>query len=280
MPVYYERLRLTLEKAVGKRVVEHTPYDMLLSGGLDFSFIASIAIRTHTQAPLPGSGGCSPAESIVGGSSTSTMGTAGWLRTFSIGLAGSPDIKAAQVVADFLRTDHHAFTYTIDEGLDAIRARKIKALGVKVVLSGEGSDESFGGYLYFKNLSDAAAFHCESVRRVEDLHLLDNLRANKSTPAKGLEARVPFLDKQFVQVAMSIEPCEKMADDLRMEKYILRKASDVADGEGAEPKLPDSILWRQKEQFNDSVGYGWIDALKKQVEKLVSDEGMHSPPSA
>jgi len=187
-------------------------------------------------------------------------------------------------------------TFTIDEGLDAlsdviyhletydvttIRAstpmyllsRKIKAMGIKMVLSGEGSDEIFGGYLYFHNAPDKAAFHEECVKRVKNLHLADCLRANKSTSAWGLEARVPFLDKEFLEVAMNIDPQEKMVTKERMEKYILRKAFDTPE----EPYLPDDILWRQKEQFSDGVGYGWIDALKDTAEKQVTDEMMKNP---
>ena len=218
MPVNYQLLRETLEKSVHKRLVEHTPYGVLLSGGLDSSLIAAMAVRKARQSQFSSSGRASPVGSISS-SSAGTLGAGGRLRTFSIGLEGSPDTKAAQTVADFLETDHYGFTYTIAEGLDAIRdviyhletfdvttirastpmfllSRKIKSTGVKVVLSGEGSDEIFGGYLYFKNAPSPDAFHGESVRRVKGLHLFDCLRANKSTLAWGLEARVPFLDKE------------------------------------------------------------------------------------
>ncbi|KXT06805.1 hypothetical protein AC578_7218, partial [Pseudocercospora eumusae] len=221
------------------------------------------------------------------------------LNSFSIGLPGAPDSIAAEEVAKYLGTRHHSLTFTIQEGLDAlfdviyhletydvttIRAstpmfllsRKIKAMGVKMVLSGEGSDEIFGGYLYFHNAPDKKAFHEETVRRVKNLHLADCLRANKSTSAWGVEARVPFLDKQFLDVAMNIDPAEKMIDRSqgRIEKYILRKAFDTQGEPGAKPYLPKHILWRQKEQFSDGVGYGWIDALKDEAKKMVTDEQM------
>jgi asparagine synthase (glutamine-hydrolysing) len=222
------------------------------------------------------------------------------LNSFSIGLPGAPDSAAAQKVADFLGTKHHNLTFTIEDGLNAlsdviyhletydvttIRAstpmfllsRKIKALGVKMVLSGEGSDEIFGGYLYFHAAPDKKAFHEETVRRVKNLHLADCLRANKSTSAWGVEARVPFLDKQFLEVAMNIDPAEKMITKDRIEKYIIRKAFDTSDEPDAEPYLPKEILWRQKEQFSDGVGYGWIDALKDNAELQVSDEDMKNP---
>lgn len=222
------------------------------------------------------------------------------LNSFSIGLPDAPDTKAAQEVAAFLGTKHHSLTFTLQEGLDAlsdviyhlesfdvttIRAstpmyllsRKIKAMGVKMVLSGEGSDEIFGGYLYFHAAPDKAAFHKETVRRVKNLHLSDCLRANKSTSAWGLEARVPFLDKKFLEVSMNIDPKEKMITPERLEKYILRKAFDTTDEPDVEPYLPKHILWRQKEQFSDGVGYGWIDCLKDSAEKHVTDEMMANP---
>ncbi|EGY13589.1 asparagine synthetase [Verticillium dahliae VdLs.17] len=155
--------------------------------------------------------------------------------------------------------------------------RKIKAMGIKMVLSGEGSDEEFGGYLYFHGAPDKKALHEETVRRVKNLHLSDCLRANKSTSAWGLEARVPFLDKEFLEVAMNIDPQEKMITKERLEKYIVRKAFDTSDDPSAEPYLPEKILWRQKEQFSDGVGYGWIDALKDNAEKHVTDEMMKNP---
>jgi asparagine synthase (glutamine-hydrolysing) len=222
------------------------------------------------------------------------------LNSFSIGLPGAPDSLAAAEVAKFLGTKHHSMTFTIQEGLDAlydvifhlesydvttIRAstpmfllsRKIKAMGVKMVLSGEGSDEAFGGYLYFHNAPDKKAFHEETVRRVKNLHLADCLRANKSTSAWGVEARVPFLDKEFLEVAMNIDPEEKLIkkDEGRIEKYIMRRAFDKSElAPGEKPYLPDHILYRQKEQFSDGVGYGWIDGLKDEAKKMVSDEQM------
>jgi asparagine synthase (glutamine-hydrolysing) len=222
------------------------------------------------------------------------------LNSFSIGLPGAPDSVAAAEVAKFLGTKHHSMTFTIQEGLDAlydvifhlesydvttIRAstpmfllsRKIKAMGVKMVLSGEGSDEAFGGYLYFHNAPDKKAFHEETVRRVKNLHLADCLRANKSTSAWGVEARVPFLDKEFLEVAMNIDPEEKLIkkDQGRIEKYIMRRAFDKSElAPGEKPYLPDHILYRQKEQFSDGVGYGWIDGLKDEAKKMVTDEQM------
>ena len=240
------------------------------------------------------------------------------LHSFSIGLPGSPDLIAARKAAQFLGTVHHEHTFTVQEGLDAIAdviyhletydvttvrastpmyllSRKIKAMGVKMVLSGEGSDEIFGGYLYFHAAPDRVAFHQECVRRVKNLHTADCLRANKSTMAWGLEARVPFLDKAFLDVAMNVDSQHKMfskgtlqqrdADGRPyMEKYIIRKAFDVipddldagGDGTGSKlsgkkPYLPEDILWRQKEQFSDGVGYSWIDGMKDHAEKIVSD---------
>jgi asparagine synthase (glutamine-hydrolysing) len=203
-------------------------------------------------------------------------------------------LAAAQKVADFLGTKHHGFTFTLEEGIDAVAdviyhletydvttvrastpmyllSRKIKALGVKMVLSGEGSDEIFGGYLYFHNAPSAKALHHECIKRIQNLHYADNLRANKSTMAWGLEARVPFLDREFLDVAMSVNPSQKLTGhqpyNYKMEKYILRKAFDTPE----QPYLPDEVLWRQKEQFSDGVGYSWIDGLKDFAEKSVSD---------
>lgn len=227
------------------------------------------------------------------------------LHSFSIGLPNSPDLIAARTAAEYLGTVHHEYTFSVQEGLDALAdviyhletydvttvrastpmyllSRKIKAMGVKMVLSGEGSDEVFGGYLYFHAAPDAPSFHQETVMRVKNLHTADCLRANKSTMAWGLEARVPFLDKEFLEVCMNIDPTEKMfskgslqkrdADGRpQMEKYILRKAFDVSP-EGERAYLPDSILWRQKEQFSDGVGYSWIDGIKEYAERSVSDD--------
>ncbi|MEE4245062.1 MAG: asparagine synthase-related protein, partial [Kangiellaceae bacterium] len=209
------------------------------------------------------------------------------LHTFAIGLKGSPDLIAAQQVADHIGSIHHSITYRFDEGLDALEdviyhletydittiraatpmyllARKIKSMGIKMVLSGEGSDELFGGYLYFHKAPNAREFHDETVRKMQNLHLFDCLRANKAMSAWGVEARVPFLDKQFIETAMNLNPKDKMITEGRIEKQILREA--FAD------LLPDDIVWRQKEQFSDGVGYGWIDGLRDRAEVAVSDQ--------
>jgi asparagine synthase (glutamine-hydrolysing) len=311
-PVDYTLIRTTFEKAVRKRLMAEVPYGVLLSGGLDSSLVAAIAQRetlrvTEAAKQRIANGTSTPTPSS---SSTDLVGIdeeahldglplLAQLNSFSIGLPGSPDHKAAAEVAKFLGTRHHAFTFTIEDGLNALTdviyhlesfdvttirastpmfllARKIKALGVKMVLSGEGSDEIFGGYLYFHAAPDKSAFHEECVRRVKNLHLSDCLRANKSTSAWGVEARVPFLDKAFLEVAMNIDPAEKLITKERIEKYILRQAFDPATT-GGDKYLPDNILWRQKEQFSDGVGYGWIDALKDTAEKMVSDEDMKNP---
>ncbi|KAI5809702.1 hypothetical protein DFH27DRAFT_628923 [Peziza echinospora] len=307
-PVDYTAIRTTLEKAVRKRLMAEVPYGVLLSGGLDSSLIASIAAR-ETQKLKKNAGetdGGPIPHTLVGiddDDSLSTITALPELHSFSIGLPGSPDTVAAKKVADFLGTVHHSLTFTLEEGLDALRdviyhlesfdvttirastpmyllSRKIKALGVKMVLSGEGSDEIFGGYLYFGNAPNKEEFHRETIGRVGNLHLSDCLRANKSTSAWGVEARVPFLDKQFLEVAMGIDPAEKMITKDRIEKYILRKAFDTSDDPTAQPYLPDEILWRQKEQFSDGVGYGWIDILKDTAAKMVSDEQFaHPKPS-
>ncbi|GAX77656.1 hypothetical protein CEUSTIGMA_g5099.t1 [Chlamydomonas eustigma] len=274
-------LRSAFEKAVIKRLMSDVPFGVLLSGGLDSSLVAAVASR-HL-----GAGG----------------GIWGRLHSFCIGLSGSPDLAAARKVAAFLNTDHHEFTFTVQEGIDAISnvishietfdvttirastpmflmSRKIKALGVKMVLSGEGADEIFGGYLYFHKAPNKDEFHSENVRKLRDLYKYDCLRANKSTMAWGVEARVPFLDKEFLDVAMSIDPAEKMIDKKkgRIEKYIMRKAFDTPET----PYLPEEVLWRQKEQFSDGVGYSWIDGLKEHAERMVSDlelkNAMHRYP--
>lgn len=248
-------------------------YGVLLSGGLDSSLVASIVSR-HAKKR----------EQLI---------DSWWPRvhTFSIGMKGSPDLKAAQEVSRFLSTVHHEFHFTLEEGLDAlpqviyhietydvttIRAstpmfllsRRIKAMGVKMVLSGEGADEVFGGYLYFHKAPSAKDFHEETLRKLSLLSKYDCLRANKSTAAWGVEAREPFLDRDFLEVAMTVDPNEKMIKKgERIEKWILRKAFDDAEN----PYLPDSVLWRQKEQFSDGVGYSWIDGLIARTEKEVSD---------
>ncbi|XP_024358252.1 asparagine synthetase [glutamine-hydrolyzing] 2 [Physcomitrium patens] len=269
-------LRSAFEKAVVKRLMTDVPFGVLLSGGLDSSLVASVAARHLAETK---------AVRIWGNE----------LHSFCVGLEGSPDLKAAREVAKYIGTRHHEFNFTVQEGLDAlsdviyhvetydvttIRAstpmflmtRKIKALGVKMVLSGEGSDEIFGGYLYFHKAPNREEFHHELVRKIKALHLYDCQRANKSTSAWGLEARVPFLDKEFMDVAMMIDPSEKMIrKDLgRIEKWVLRKAFDDEE----RPYLPKHILYRQKEQFSDGVGYSWIDGLKEYAESHVTDQMM------
>ncbi|PWW75304.1 glutamine-hydrolyzing asparagine synthase [Tuber magnatum] len=302
--VDYKLIRTTLEKSVRKRLMAEVPYGVLLSGGLDSSLIASIAARETAKAKAKAgviNGSAIPHELVgIDDEDDSTVTALPQLHSFSIGLPGSPDTIAAKRVAKFLGTVHHEFNFTLQEGLDALRdviyhlesydvttirastpmyllSRKIKALGVKMVLSGEGSDEIFGGYLYFSNAPSKDEFHAETIRRVKHLHLSDCLRANKSTAAWGVEARVPFLDKQFLEVSLNVDPAEKLITKERIEKFILRKAFDTSDDPDAKPYLPDDILWRQKEQFSDGVGYGWIDVLKDTAEKMVSDEQMKSP---
>ena len=212
------------------------------------------------------------------------------LHSFCIGLKNSPDIVAAQKVADYLGTEHHSYTYTLEEGVDAVRdviyhletfdtttirastpmflmSRKIKAMGIKMVLSGEGADEIFAGYLYFHKAPNAEELQAELRDKIANLHLFDCLRANKSTSAWGIEPRVPFLDSDFLEVAMNIDPEEKMIKNGRIEKHILREAFDTPE----DPYLPKEILWRQKEQFSDGVGYGWIDSLRDYADQNVSD---------
>lgn len=266
-----EKLRSGLEEAVKRQLMSDVPYGVLLSGGLDSSVIAAITKKFASKRIE--SGGKEDA----------------WypqLHSFAVGLKGSPDLIAAQKAADHIGTIHHEVNFTIQEGLDAIRdviyhletydvttirastpmyllARVIKSMGIKMVLSGEGSDELFGGYLYFHKAPNAQEFHEETVRKLGKLYLYDCLRANKSLAAWGVEGRVPFLDKEFMDIAMQINPADKMIKDGRMEKWVVRKAF--------EDYLPESIAWRQKEQFSDGVGYSWIDTLKAQAEQKVSD---------
>ncbi|EIW85021.1 asparagine synthase [Coniophora puteana RWD-64-598 SS2] len=313
-PADLKLLRETLEAAVRKRLMSEVPYGVLLSGGLDSSLIAAIAAReTEKVAQAQYEARQRKLQESISGPSTpqwddltekASLATWPQLHSFSIGLENSPDLLAARKAAHYLGTVHHEYVFTVQEGLDAIPdviyhletfdvttvrastpmyllSRKIKAMGVKMVLSGEGSDEIFGGYLYFHAAPDRESFHQECVRRVKNLHTADCLRANKSTMAWGLEARVPFLDKAFLEVAMDVDAKEKMfskgsnqeVDEdgcPKMEKYIIRKAFDVApDGK---PYLPKSILWRQKEQFSDGVGYSWIDGIKGHAASVVSDE--------
>jgi asparagine synthase (glutamine-hydrolysing) len=265
-------LRNSFTRAVVRRMMSDVPWGVLLSGGLDSSLVASVASRhakRHPDSPFPR------------------------IHSFSVGLANSPDLKAAKNVAEYLGTVHHSYEYTIQEGLDALReviyhletydvttirastpmflmARKIKAMGVKMVLSGEGADEIFGGYLYFNYAPNAQEFFEETRDKVHALNKFDCLRANKSTSAWGVEPRVPFLDVDFVNKSMMIDPNAKLIDKQagRIEKYIIRKAFDTPD----DPYLPDHILWRQKEQFSDGVGYGWIDALRDNAATEVSDD--------
>lgn len=265
-------LRSSLEAAVHRQLMSDVPYGVLLSGGLDSSVIAAI---TRRFAP----------KRIESGDTQ--MAWYPQLHSFAVGLNGSPDLIAARKVADHIDSVHHEINFTVQEGLDAIRdviyhletydvttvrastpmyllARVIKSMGIKMVLSGEGSDEIFGGYLYFHKAPDARAFHEETVRKLGKLHLYDCLRANKSLAAWGIEGRVPFLDKEFMDVAMRLNPKDKMTGEGKMEKWMLRKAF--------EDLLPHEIVWRQKEQFSDGVGYNWIDTLKANAMAAVSDE--------
>ncbi len=268
-------LRNSLEEAVHRQLMSDVPYGVLLSGGLDSSIISAIAKKYASKRV-----------------ESHDKNDAWWpqLHSFSVGLKGSPDLKYAQEVADHIGTVHHEIHFTIQEGLDAIRdviyhletydvttirastpmylmARVIKSMGVKMVLSGEGADEIFGGYLYFHKAPNAEEFHKETVRKMDKLHLYDCNRANKSLAAWGIEGRVPFLDKEFIDISMNLNPAEKMCTDGKMEKWILRKAF--------EEYLPASVAWRQKEQFSDGVGYDWIDTLKEVVDKEVSDSEMN-----
>ena len=265
-------IKEALEAAVHRQLMSDVPYGVLLSGGLDSSVVSAIA-KKYAQ------------KRVESGDKTDA-----WYpqtHSFAVGLEGSPDLAAAQVVADHIGTVHHEIKFTIQEGLDAIKdviynietydittirsstpmylmARVIKSMGIKMVLSGEGADEIFGGYLYFHKAPNAQEFHEETVRKLDKLHMYDCLRANKSLAAWGIEGRVPFLDKEFIDVAMRINPQDKMINGERMEKWVIRKAF--------EDMLPESVAWRQKEQFSDGVGYSWIDTLKEVVDKEISDE--------
>lgn len=264
----------SLSSAVKRQLMSDVPYGVLLSGGLDSSITSALAKKFASKRIESGD-----------------KQDAWWpqLHSFSVGLKGAPDLKAAKIVADHIRTIHHEINFTIQEGIDAIRdviyhletydittirastpmylmARAIKSLGIKMVLSGEGADELFGGYLYFHKAPNSREFHEETVRKLDKLHQYDCLRANKSLAAWGIEGRVPFLDKEFIEVAMNINPNDKMIKNGRIEKWVLRKAF--------EDYLPESVLWRQKEQFSDGVGYSWIDSLKELVEKEVSDQDL------
>jgi len=280
-------IREALEEAVKSHMMSDVPFGVLLSGGLDSSVVSAIAQKFSKKRI-----------------EDNQESGAWWpqIHSFAIGLEGSPDLASAQEVADAIGTIHHSMNFTVQEGIDALRdvifnietydvttirastpmwllARKIKAMGIKMVLSGEGADEIFGGYLYFHKAPSAQDFHEETVRKLSTLHLFDCLRANKSMAAWGVEARVPFLDKRFMDVAMRLNPESKMCGGEKIEKHILRTAFNDSD-------VPQSVLWRQKEQFSDGVGYSWIDQLKARADGAVSDTQMenasfrfaHNPP--
>ncbi|CDA77565.1 asparagine synthetase [Bacteroides sp. CAG:530] len=273
-PASVSAIHDALEAAVKRQLMSDVPYGVLLSGGLDSSVISAIAKKFAARRI-----------------ETDGKKDAWWpqLHSFAVGLKGAPDLIKAREVADYIGTVHHEINYTIQEGLDAVRdviyfietydvttvrastpmyllARVIKSMGIKMVLSGEGADEVFGGYLYFHKAPDAKAFHEETVRKLSKLYLYDCLRANKSLSAWGVEGRVPFLDKEFLDVAMRTNPEAKMCPGKTIEKKIVREA--FAD------MLPESVAWRQKEQFSDGVGYSWIDTLKEITSKAVTDEQM------
>jgi asparagine synthase (glutamine-hydrolysing) len=288
-----DELRTAFEQAVHRQLMTDVPYGVLLSGGLDSSLVAACAMKFARQRV-----------------EEDDRSEAWWprLHSFAIGLHGSPDLAAARIAADAIGTVHHEFHFTIEEGLDALPevirhiesydvtsirastpmyllARRIHAMGIKMVLSGEGADEIFGGYLYFHKAPSAEAFHAETVRKLDALHLYDCLRANKSMAAWGVEARVPFLDLQFLDLAMHMDAEHKRVrpdgtKSDKIEKRVLREAFIGV--------LPDAILWRQKEQFSDGVGYGWIDALKAHAQMAISDADLanaatrfpHNPPAS
>lgn len=274
-----DALKKALEDAVHRQLMSDVPYAVLLSGGLDSSIISAI-VKKYADKRIE-----------------SNDKESAWypqLHSFATGLAGSPDLAAARKVAEHIGTVHHEVIFTIQEGLDAVRdviyhletydittirastpmyllARAIKSMGIKMVISGEGSDEIFGGYLYFHKAPNAKEFHKETVRKLDKLHMYDCLRANKSLASWGIEGRTPFLDKEFLDFAMQINPEDKMITPERMEKWILRKAfSDY---------LPESVAWRQKEQFSDGVGYSWIDTLKELADASVSDDDLKTAKS-
>ncbi len=269
-----KELHDALEAAVKRQLMCDVPYGVLLSGGLDSSVISAIAKKNAARRV-----------------ETDDQQEAWWprLHSFAVGLRGAPDLAKAREVAEHIGTVHHEINYTVQEGLDALRdviyfietydvttvrastpmyllARVIRSMGIKMVLSGEGADEVFGGYLYFHKAPDAQAFHEETVRKLSKLHLYDCLRANKSLAAWGVEGRVPFLDKEFLDVAMRLNPAAKMCPGHEIEKRVVREA--FAD------MLPESVAWRQKEQFSDGVGYSWIDSLKEITAAAVTDDQM------
>ena len=269
-----QKIKTGLEDAVHRQLMSDVPYGVLLSGGLDSSIISAIA------------------KKYAGKRIEEDSKTDAWwpqLHSFAVGLKGAPDLLAAQKVADHIGTIHHEIHFTIEEALDALSdviyhvetydvttirastpmyllARHIKSMGIKMVLSGEGSDELFGGYLYFHKAPDARAFHEETVRKLDKLHLYDCLRANKALMAWGVEGRVPFLDREFMDIAMTCNPKDKMCGNGKIEKHILREAF--------EDYLPKEVAWRQKEQFSDGVGYSWIDTLKQIAQEKISDKQM------
>ena len=275
-PTSKEELKQALEDAVKRQLMTDVPYGVLLSGGLDSSITSAIAKKFAAMRI-----------------EDNEESQAWWpqLHSFAVGLEDAPDLKAAREVAEQIGTVHHEMTYTIQEGLDAIRdviyhietydvttirastpmyllGRKIKAMGIKMVLSGEGADEIFGGYLYFHKAPNKKEFHEETVRKLLALNMFDCARANKSLAAWGVEGRVPFLDKEFIDIAMRLNPQDKMCGNGKMEKHILRECF--------EDDLPPAIAWRQKEQFSDGVGYGWIDTLRETAEAKVTDQQMES----
>jgi asparagine synthase (glutamine-hydrolysing) len=259
-------LRESFEAAVSRQLMSDAPYGVLLSGGLDSSLTSAVAKRLRPDAAL---------------------------HSFAIGLADSQDLPKARLAAEAIGSIHHELTFSLDEGFNALSdviyhiesydlttvrasvpmyllARRIKASGIKMVLTGEGADEIFGGYLYFHKAPNAYEFHAETVRKLDTLHKFDCLRANKTLAAWGIEARVPFLDLEFLQTSMSIDSAHKMCEHGRIEKTVLREAFAGV--------LPDDILWRQKEQFSDGVGYSWIDGLKAFAEIAISDEQFRDAP--
>ena len=275
-PTSKEELKKALEDAVKRQLMTDVPYGVLLSGGLDSSITSAVAKKFAAMRI-----------------EDNEESQAWWpqLHSFAVGLEGAPDLKAAREVADQIGTVHHEMTYTIQEGLDAIRdviyhietydvttirastpmyllGRKIKAMGIKMVLSGEGADEIFGGYLYYHKAPNKKEFHEETVRKLLALNMFDCARANKSLAAWGVEGRVPFLDKEFIDIAMRLNPQDKMCGNGKMEKHILRECF--------EDDLPPAIAWRQKEQFSDGVGYSWIDTLRETAEAKVTDQQMES----
>lgn len=282
-PVDLKKLRDLLIQSVRSLLMCDVPFGVLLSGGLDSSLIASITSRIYNEYM----------NSYEFKDDLAV--TEPHLSSFCIGLEGSPDLKASREVAKFLGTKHYEFTFTVEEGIDALSdviytietfnpttirastpmylmARKIKTLGIKMVLTGEGADEMFGGYLYFHKAPDKTEFHDESIRKMQDLYKYDLLRANKSTAAWGVEARVPFLNREFIDYVLDIDPeCKMVTKEHKgIEKWVLRTAFDDKE----KPWLPENILWRQKEQFSDGVGYNWIDGLKDYIEYQVSDDDL------